>query len=149
MQGSPPTTAMFGRTALLAVLIVLLCASCGRTGQGSGNGGDEPKPIDAGKTEDTAGSSANCAKRVEVSTLATNLEVPWSFAFLPDGDALVTERDSGRLLRANPSGDVREIQTLPEGGSGEGGLLGVAVSPEYREDRYVYAYYTTERDNRV
>jgi glucose/arabinose dehydrogenase len=88
-------------------------------------------------------------ERVEVSTLATNLEVPWSFAFLPNGDALVTERDSGRLLRVSPSGDVKEIQTPPEGGSGEGGLLGVAVSPDYREDRYVYAYYTTERDNRV
>ena len=84
-----------------------------------------------------------------MSTLATNLEVPWSFAFLPDGDALVTERDSGRLLRVSPSGEVREIQTLPEGGSGEGGLLGVAVSPAYEEDHYVYAYYTTERDNRV
>ncbi|HEV8044297.1 MAG TPA: PQQ-dependent sugar dehydrogenase, partial [Rubrobacter sp.] len=86
---------------------------------------------------------------VEVSTLAMDLDVPWSFAFLPDGDALVTERDSGRLLRVSPSGDAREVQTLPEGGSGEGGLLGVAVSPDYEEDRYVYAYYTTEEDNRV
>ena len=84
-----------------------------------------------------------------MSTLATNLEVPWSFAFLPGGNALVTERDSGRLLRVNPSGEAREVQTMPEGGSGEGGLLGVAVSPNYEEDRYVYAYYTTERDNRV
>ena len=82
-------------------------------------------------------------ERVEVSTLATHLEVPWSFAFLPGGDALVTERDSGRLLRVSPSGDVQEIQTLPEGGSGEGGLLGVAVSPDYEDDRYIYAYYTT------
>src|SRR3954454_14164336 len=147
MPGSPPTIALFGRTALLTVLLVLLCTACGRTGQG--NGDDEPKPIDTGKTEDTAGSGADRAKRVEVSTLATNLEVPWSFAFLPDGDALVTERDSGRLLRVSPSGDVREIQTLPEGGSGEGGLLGVAVSPNYKEDRYVYAYYTTGKDNRV
>jgi glucose/arabinose dehydrogenase len=84
-----------------------------------------------------------------VSTLAANLEVPWSFAFLPGGDALVTERDSGRLLRVSRSGDVQEIQTLPEGGSGEGGLLGVAVSPDYEDDRYIYAYYTTGVDNRV
>ena len=49
----------------------------------------------------------------------------------------------------SPSGDVREIQTLPEGGSGEGGLLGLAVSPDYEDDRYIYAYYTTGVDNRV
>jgi glucose/arabinose dehydrogenase len=151
MPELPQTIALFSRAALVAVLLVLLCAACGQTGRGSGNEGDEPESIDAGggKTEDTAGSGETSVKRVEVSTLATNLEVPWSFAFLPDGDALVTERDSGKLLRVSPSGDVREIHTLPESGSGEGGLLGVAVSPDYREDRYVYAYYTTERDNRV
>ena len=147
---SPPTIASFGWSALLTVLLVLLCAACRQTSQESGNGGGEPEPIDAGeKTADATGSGEASTERVEVSTLATDLEVPWSFAFLPDGDALVTERDSGRLLRVSPSGDVREVQTLPEGGEGEGGLLGVAVSPDYEEDRYVYAYYTTERDNRV
>ena len=150
MPVSPPTIASFGWTALLTVLLVLLCAACGQTSQESGNGGGEPEPIDAGeKTADATGSGEASTERVEVSTLATDLEVPWSFAFLPDGDALVTERDSGRLLRVSPSGEVREVQTLPEGGSGEGGLLGVAVSPDYEEDHYVYAYYTTERDNRV
>jgi glucose/arabinose dehydrogenase len=150
MPESPPTIASFGRTALLTVLLLLLCAACGQTSRESGNDGDEPEPIDAGeKTEDASGSGKSTAEKVEVSTLATDLEVPWSFAFLPDGDALVTERDSGKLLRVSPSGDVQEIQTLPEGGSGEGGLLGVAVSPDYEDDRYVFAYYTTERDNRV
>jgi glucose/arabinose dehydrogenase len=150
MPVSPPTAVSFGRTVLLTVLLVLLCAACDRTYEGSGSDGQDPGPIDAGgKTEDTAGSGRTTVKRVEVSTLATNLEVPWSFAFLPDDDALVTERDSGRLLRVSSSGDIREIQTLPESGSGEGGLLGVAVSPDYEEDHYVYAYYTTERDNRV
>ena len=164
MPVSHPTKVSFGRTALLMVLLALLCAACGQTGQGSPNDGDEPDSIvaeeETGTTktttasEATTGSSEASVKRakvsrVEVGTLATNLEVPWSFAFLPDGDALVTERDSGKLLRVDPSGEVREIQTLPEGGSGEGGLLGVAVSPDYEEDRYVYAYYTTERDNRV
>jgi glucose/arabinose dehydrogenase len=150
MRGSPPTIASFGRTALLVVLLVL-CAACDRADERNGGDGDTPGPIDAGggKTEDTAGSGGASVERVKVSTLATKLEVPWSFAFLPDGDALVTERDSGKLLRVSLSGDVREIQTLPEGGSGEGGLLGVAVSPGYEKDRYVYAYYTTEKDNRV
>jgi len=101
------------------------------------------------ETTENAGGGDEGPTRVEVGILATDLEVPWSFAFLPDGDALVTERDSGRLLRVSLSGDVREIQTLPEQGSGEGGLLGVAVSPDYERNGYVYAYYTTEVDNRV
>jgi glucose/arabinose dehydrogenase len=141
----------FGRTTrLLAVLLVLLCAACDRPTEERGKSNTDFKPITTGRaenTEETTGPSS--VERVEVSTLATNLEVPWSFAFLPDGDSLVTERDSGKLLRVSPSGEVREIQTLPEGGSGEGGLLGVAVSPDYEKDRYVYAYYTTEDDNRV
>ena len=141
----------FGRTMLLVVFLSLLCAACNRSTEERGKSGNDLQPITTTQREeeDAADSGAAAVKRVEVSTLATNLQVPWSFAFLPGGDALVTERDSGKLLRASPSGDVREIQTLPEGGSGEGGLLGVAVSPRYEDDRYIYAYYTTEVDNRV
>ncbi len=103
---------------MLTVLLFFLCVACGQTSERSGDGGGEPEPIDAGeKTADATGPGEDSTVRVEVSTLATDLEVPWSFAFLPDGDALVTERDSGRLLRVSPSGEVREIQTLPEGGS--------------------------------
>jgi glucose/arabinose dehydrogenase len=150
MLGSHRRTELLGRTVWV-VLLALLCAACDVTGEDQGDGNDIGS-IDTGggkKTEDAGGSSGTSVERVGVSTLATNLEVPWSFAFLPGGNALVTERDSGRLLTVNPSGEARVVQTLPEGGSGEGGLLGVSVSPNYEEDRYVYAYYTTERDNRV
>jgi glucose/arabinose dehydrogenase len=44
---------------------------------------------------------------------------------------------------------MEEVQTFPTRGFGEGGSLGLAVSPDYEDDRYVYAYYTTDRDNRV
>ena len=97
----------------------------------------EDKPADTGPVE------------VETSVIATNLEVPWGFAFLPNGDALFTERDSGRLLRMDAAGNMEVVQTLPTRGYGEGGSLGLAVSPDYEEDGYVYAYYTTDRDNRV
>jgi glucose/arabinose dehydrogenase len=142
----------FGRILLLAALLVPMCAACERSAEQSGNSDNDIGPITAGqgdKNENTSDPEGASVGRVEVSTLATDLEVPWSFAFLPGGDALVTERDSGRLLRVSPSGEVQEIQTLPEGGSGEGGLLGVAVSPDYEDDRYIYAYYTTRVDNRV
>jgi glucose/arabinose dehydrogenase len=165
MPGSERKSASFGRTVLLAALLVLFCAACDRSAQEGGKSGDDIEPITTGqgkkeestadttgqgkREESTADTGRTSVRRVEVSTLATNLRVPWSFAFLPGGDALVTERDSGKLLRVSPSGDVREIQTLPEGGSGEGGLLGVAVSPDYEDDHFIYAYYTTEIDNRV
>ena len=144
------------------LLFVALLALAGCAGQTAGSGGQEPRPIETGGSETTrdvaaeetnssgaAGGGTPSPTRVEVSTLATGLRVPWSFAFLPDGDALVTERDTGRILRVAASGEAREVQTLPEGGTGEGGLLGIAVSPEYERDRYVYAYTTTRSDNRV
>lgn len=81
--------------------------------------------------------------------LVDGLVNPWGLAFLPNGDALVTERDSGRILRVTPSGDVSQAQKIDEQGEGEGGLLGIAVSPDYDKDGLVYAYYSTAQDNRV
>src|SRR6202007_3184757 len=82
--------------------------------------------------------------------LARNLEVPWAIAFLPGGDALVTERDSARLLRVTPHGQVSTVGTVPSvEPSGEGGLLGVAVSPSFGQDRLVYLYFSTATDNRI
>jgi glucose/arabinose dehydrogenase len=74
----------------------------------------------------------------------------WAIAFLPGGDALVTERDSARLLRVTPHGRVSTIGTVPGvEPSGEGGLLGVAVSPLFGQDRLVYLYVSTAADNRI
>ncbi len=82
--------------------------------------------------------------------MAANLEVPWAVAFLPGGDALVTERDSARLVRVTASGDKTTVGTVPGvEPQGEGGLLGVAVSPSYSTDHLIYLYYTAASDNRV
>ena len=110
---------------------------------------ETPPPEDTGAPEPEGASAEAGPVEVETSVVATGLEAPWGLAFLPGGEALVTERDSSRLLRLDPSGTVEEVGTLPADGSGEGGLLGVAVSPTYGEDGLVYAYYTTAEDNRV
>ncbi|GAA0417860.1 oxidoreductase [Acrocarpospora corrugata] len=83
-------------------------------------------------------------------TLVQGLEVPWAIAFLPGGDALVTERNSGRLLRVSAQGQTSVVATI-EGvaAGGEGGLLGVAVSPTFAEDHYVFLYFTAGDDNRI
>src|SRR5215216_5335857 len=117
MQGSARMMGgSFGKTVLLVVLFDLMCAACDRSAEGRGKSGNDIEPITTGQSEKGEGTSNQdgaSVERVEVSTLATDLEVPWSFAFLPGGDALVTERDSGRLLRMSRSGEVQEIQKLP------------------------------------
>ncbi|QIN79288.1 PQQ-dependent sugar dehydrogenase [Rubrobacter marinus] len=164
------------RSAAVVALLALLLASPLAASCGSGAGQSEPRMVPQEDTggeasvegtqttlaeqetpppEDTAtpeaeGESAEAGPvPVETSVVATGLEAPWDVAFLPGGEALVTERDSARLLLLDPSGTIEEVQTLPADGSGEGGLLGVAVSPAYDEDGLVYAYYTTAEDNRV
>src|SRR3954447_5400186 len=98
-----------------------------------------------------------CGSEPEVSsaahrTIATGLHVPWGIAFLPGGDALVAERTTGRILRFGPRGGKGRVAMRVPGvatGFGEGGLLGLAVSPQYRSDKLVYAYFTSGSDNRI
>ncbi|MER7893226.1 PQQ-dependent sugar dehydrogenase [Micromonospora sp. NPDC094482] len=84
------------------------------------------------------------------TVLATGLEAPWGLAFLPDGSALVGERNSGRVLQVRRGSAARPVaQIAGVAATGEAGLLGLAVSPNYRLDRYVYAYFTSSVDNRI
>lgn len=79
-----------------------------------------------------------------VTTVASGLDAPWSIAF--DGDvALISERDSGRIVELKAGGLSREVGKI-EGVApmGEGGLLGIAV-----HDDHLYAYYTAEEENRL
>lgn len=86
---------------------------------------------------------------VDARDVVTGLRSPWGLAFLPDGSALVSERDTGRIVsvRDGRATEVARIADAEPGG--EGGLLGIAVAPTYATDRWVYAYYTTADDNRI
>ena len=86
-----------------------------------------------------------------VGTVARDLAVPWGITFLPDGTALVSERDTTRVVAVPAGGGgVREVGRVsiaePQG---EAGLLGLAASPTFVEDSLVYAYVSTSEDNRV
>jgi glucose/arabinose dehydrogenase len=89
--------------------------------------------------------------RTTVKVVASGLQVPWGVAFLPDGSALVGERPTGRIVRIPKGGGRSRTVTRVPGvvADGEGGLLGLAVSPHYASDRLVYAYLTTAGDNRI
>ncbi|BCJ67797.1 PQQ-dependent sugar dehydrogenase [Polymorphospora rubra] len=85
-----------------------------------------------------------------VSTVASDLEAPWGLAFRPDGSALVTERDSRRIVSVTADGTVTEVARVDEAvPRGEGGLLGIAVSPDHATDGWIYVYYTARDDNRI
>ena len=82
--------------------------------------------------------------------VAEGLEYPWSLAFLPDGRMLVTEKP-GRLRPVGPDGQLGDPVTgVPEVlHSGQGGLLDVALSPDFEQTGHVYLTWSsgTPRDN--
>lgn len=84
------------------------------------------------------------------SDITTGLDVPWSIAFLPGGDALVTLRDRAEVLRVTPTGQKSSLgKVAGVVADGEGGLLGVAVSPDFATDATVHLYFTAKNDNRI
>ena len=78
---------------------------------------------------------------------AAGLVSPWGLVRLPDGSALVSERDTGRIVRiADDGGQVEATRVDQAAPDGEGGLLGIAADPA---GAWLYAYVTTDVDNRV
>ena len=108
----------------------------------------EPTPDEPSETDETTGTGG--AGPTAVGTLVDLLEVPWGVDFMPDGNAVVTERETGRVLQVTPDGTLTRIggiaAAVPQG---EAGLLGVAVSPDFDTDRTLFFYVTTASDNRV
>jgi len=88
---------------------------------------------------------AECPKEnnpARFSTVAENLEIPWALTFLPDNRILVTERP-GRVKIVNQNGNLALAATISSVKHiGEGGLLGIALHPNFKENSFVYLYYT-------
>lgn len=90
---------------------------------------------------------------LQISTVATGLDTPWAIDWLPDGRALVTERRGQvRLLSADGKlqrEPVAFVKDVVETDGSESGLLGLAVDPDFAENRFVYVYFTTPGENEV
>ncbi len=115
---SPNRPCTAGALAAASVIAVLLLASCS----------SEPNPVSVPAPE----------------SFVDDLDAPWSIAFHGDV-ALVSERDSARVLEVGETGEVHEVAVIDgvEPG-GEGGLLGLAVS-----DGELFTYFTAQAANRV
>jgi glucose/arabinose dehydrogenase len=132
------------RSATLVIAALALVAGCSQ-------GGDEVRVnVESGGVTPSGPAPTEAAPAV-VGTIASGLEVPWGVAFLPDGDAVVTERDSARVLvLGGPDHEVTEVGSVGDAApQGEGGLLGVAVSPSFDQDKLLYFYVSSEADNRI
>ena len=87
---------------------------------------------------------------VQVETFAKGLENPWGLQFLPDGRLLVTERP-GRLRLVSAKGELSPpIAGVPAVSAvGQGGLLDVALAPDFAQSREIYLTYSEPREGRT
>ena len=85
--------------------------------------------------------------RIRAVTLTDDLDHPWGLAFLPDGRMLVTER-VGRLRIVSPNGTLSDpIAGVPEVyAEGQGGLLDVALAPDFAQSRMIYLSFAEPGD---
>jgi glucose/arabinose dehydrogenase len=150
------------------LLLAAIGAACGGSGEGRNSGerrlsntdaGGEPndcrpletrepnapsqRPALEGQTR-TCGVKSDVA--FDVAVLAKGLERPWAVEPLPDGSLLITEKP-GRMRVVSAAGDLGQpIDGVPEvDAEGQGGLLDVALSPEFESDRTIYWSYSEPR----
>ena len=105
----------------------------------------EFKPAFPGQTRAPA---MHTRTRLEVRELARGLALPWALAFLPDGRMLVTEKHAGKLVILTLLGEKRqEIKGVPRvDGHDQGGLLDVALGPDYTNSHLLYLSYYEPRE---
>ena len=132
------------RRSVLLVVSLLLCLSTISYAQEDEPIGVPVQPLGEGPwVIDTAEQH-----KVRVTAVVRGLSHPWAIAFMPDGGMLITERD-GRLrvvrddtLDPNPITGVPEVRT-----DGNGGLMDVAVHPDFADNGLVYLTYTKGHDD--
>jgi glucose/arabinose dehydrogenase len=143
--------------AVLAAAALLLTAGCSSDGGGS-SGSDEgaspsrTTPQSSAPTRQAAEETPPAKGSVKVvRTVAEGLDSPWGLAPLPGGGLLVSSRDDGTIVRVDEkNGKKTELGEVPGvSAAGEGGLLGIALSPDHASDHMVYAYFTSASDNRI
>ena len=113
--------------ALLSLFVLPLCAQAPQPPAQQGQASPQPKSVAGG---------------IKATTFARGLEHPWAIAFLPDGRMLVTERP-GRLRIIDKAGKLSApLAGVPRVlAKGQGGLLDVALDPDFAKNRIIYLSY--------
>jgi glucose/arabinose dehydrogenase len=139
------------RHLALAALVLSACAPANTT-QAQPNPPVETGPPNAPDQkpafpQQTRAPEEKLGVAYQVETLATGLDHPWGLAFLPDGAKLVTER-AGRLRILGTDGKLSPpVAGLPAVyAEGQGGLLDVALDPDYAKNGLIYWTYAEPRE---
>lgn len=143
--------------AVLAAAALVVTAGCSSGGAGGAPiGGPIPSSSGTGTGSSSAPRATETAAPAKgsvkvVRTVTEGLKSPWGLAPLPEGGLLVSSRDEGTITRVDEkTGKKTELGQVPGvAPAGEGGLLGIALSPAYASDHMIYAYFTTASDNRI
>ncbi|MEU9335230.1 PQQ-dependent sugar dehydrogenase [Streptomyces sp. NPDC048290] len=149
-------------TAVLAATALLLTAGCSSGDGGGGSppgasGSAPPGRSPSGGAESPSGRATDAPPPAKgsvdvVRTVAEGLDSPWGLAPIPGGGGLlVSSRDEATItLVDTESGRLTELGEVPGvSPAGEGGLMGLALSPDFASDSMVYAYFTSAGDNRI
>lgn len=135
--------------------IAIIAALCGALAA-CGPAAPAPSPSASAPTATPEPSPSHTAQPIvpleptgQLRDIATGLTSPWSVVRLDNDSALISERDTARIIELTPAGDTRVAGTIKGvRHGGEGGLLGIEVVDDGAQ-RILFAYHTASNDNRV
>ncbi|MEV0639328.1 PQQ-dependent sugar dehydrogenase [Streptomyces sp. NPDC050619] len=86
-----------------------------------------------------------------IGSISSGWNIPWGLSWLPDGSALINERDSFQVFRLTRSGVKTKVGTVPNtvNTKPESGLRSITVSPNWSRDHFIYVYHATTQGNRI
>src|ERR1043166_2573224 len=125
------------------VLLIVLAIACGHAPPGRGAG-----EIESTSQKNASGQGQTGQTKFRVETVIGNLEVPWSIVWTPDGRMLVTERPGRVRVYQNGKLAAQPLFTVPDvAPSGEGGLMSLALHPQFASNHLLYLSYVYRGDN--
>jgi glucose/arabinose dehydrogenase len=142
VTGTPPATTFIDSG--LAAATTYSYSIVARDAQGNTSAASALRSVTTG----AACGTAVCG----VTQVGTETDIPWGLDTLPDGSILYARRDAHDVIRLDPAtGAKTNVGTVPnvQSTDGEGGLLGLALSPTFASDQWVYLMHTSPTDNRI
>lgn len=140
------------RLALAGILVLVACGGAVDDEVAAQQAGVDPRPPNAPHQKPAFPGQTRAPEHrtnvaFDVVTVADGLQNPWGLEFLPDGRMLVTERP-GRMRIVSAGGALSEpIAGLPSvDARGQGGLLDVALDPDFASNRLIYWSYAEPRE---